>query len=90
MTHTACSICLKEYHSFDKLQGHLRYSESCRTQLSAQPPCDVLQPALVHETTMHYVHIMMTYFLFNKQKDLEPYHDLREKWICIMLLFMNN
>jgi len=46
MTHTACSICLKEYHSFDKLQGHLRYSESCRTQLSAQPPCDVLQPGI--------------------------------------------
>ena len=46
MTHTACSICLKEYHSFDKLQGHLRYSESCRTQLSAQPHCGVLQPGI--------------------------------------------
>jgi len=46
MTHTACSICLKEYHSFDKLQGHLRYSESCRRQLSARPPCGDLQPGI--------------------------------------------
>lgn len=46
MTHTACTVCLKDYHSYDKLQAHLRHSEPCRVELSAQPPCRVLQPGI--------------------------------------------
>jgi len=33
---TACEACLKEYHSFDKLQNHLRTATSCRAVLHAR------------------------------------------------------
>lgn len=46
MTHTACTVCLKDYHSYDKLQAHLWHSEPCQVELSAQPPCRVLQPGI--------------------------------------------
>eukprot|EP00438_Fugacium_kawagutii_P032106 Skav212430 [mRNA] locus=scaffold1479:62722:91309:+ [translate_table: standard] len=33
---TACRACLKEYHTHDKLQAHLRYSTHCRELLQGQ------------------------------------------------------
>lgn len=44
ITHTACEVCLKEYHSHDKLQAHLRRSTTCREQMVTRPPCTVVQP----------------------------------------------
>lgn len=46
ITHTGCEICLKEYHSFDKLQAHLRRSETCRAQLCLRPLQDKLMPGI--------------------------------------------
>ena len=37
MTGTACEACLKEFHTFDKLQVHLRTAHSCRAFLNAKP-----------------------------------------------------
>ena len=34
---TACEACLKEYHSFDKLQTHLRTAIQCRAVLAGKP-----------------------------------------------------
>ena len=44
ITSTTCDACLKEYHTFDKLQVHLRHATHCRAILYARPPCPVLAP----------------------------------------------
>ena len=46
ITHTACEVCLKEYHSFDKLQVHLRRSTNCRAQMATRPPQPLIQPGI--------------------------------------------
>ena len=37
MTGTACEACLKEFHTHDKLQVHLRTARRCRNTLNAKP-----------------------------------------------------
>ena len=46
ITHTACEVCLKEYHAFDKLQAHLRRSTNCREQMVTRPPRTTIQPGI--------------------------------------------
>ena len=46
ITHTACEVCLKEYHSFDKLQAHLRRSTNCRAQMATRPSRPLIQPGI--------------------------------------------
>ena len=37
---TACPSCLREYHSVDRLQAHLRHHDQCRQVLQNLPPID--------------------------------------------------
>ena len=37
MASTTCEACLKEFHSFDKLQVHLRTATACRETMNAKP-----------------------------------------------------
>ena len=37
---TACPSCLREYHSVDRSQAHLRHHTSCRHKLQNLPPID--------------------------------------------------
>ena len=46
ITHTGCEVCLKEYHSFDKLQAHLRRSDQCRAQLCTRATQTPIMPGI--------------------------------------------
>lgn len=46
ITHTGCEVCLKEYHSFDKLQAHLRRSDPCRAQLCTRAMPAQIMPGI--------------------------------------------
>ena len=44
ITTTSCTACLKEFHTFDKLQVHLRTAQTCRRVLAASSAPAQIQP----------------------------------------------
>lgn len=50
---TSCDVCLREYHTFDKLQVHLRNATHCRQVLNARPTVTQFQPGFGSTANSH-------------------------------------